>query len=35
MDDIPIQCHKCQLDGIKPVSIKIYWLMCYYVIKSI
>lgn len=23
MDDIPIQCHKCQLDGIKPVSIKI------------
>jgi hypothetical protein len=24
MDDIPIQCHKCQLDRIKPVSIKIY-----------
>jgi hypothetical protein len=30
MDDIPVQCHKCQLDGIKPVSIKMY-----YVIKSI
>jgi hypothetical protein len=24
MGDIPIQCHKCQLDGIKSVSIKMY-----------
>jgi len=25
MSNIPILCHKCQLDGIKPVSRKIYF----------
>jgi hypothetical protein len=28
MDDIPIQCYKCQLDGMKPVSILTDMLLC-------
>jgi hypothetical protein len=35
MGDIPVQCHKCQLEGIKPVSRNTYWLIYYFVLGNV